>query len=157
VNTPGIPVNAEIWDGCVYVADGVGGICAVDLAKSGVSLGAGAAASDGGEAPAVADFQTGFFRGATVERCVQTGEKALAILAAQRERTDFTQVLTVENTAGEGEGSLAWCLANVPAGGKITFDTSVFPPSEPATIFVKEGILLDFDLENVTIDASERA
>ncbi len=59
----------------------------------------------------------------------------------------------VTTTADSGPGSLRTCLQNQVNGDVITFSTTVFPPGNPATIFVLAELPF-LDKGNVTIDAS---
>ena len=59
----------------------------------------------------------------------------------------------VTTTADSGPGSLRTCLQNQVNGDLITFSTTEFPPTNPATIFVL-GELPFLDKGNVTLDAS---
>lgn len=63
----------------------------------------------------------------------------------------ITRVVTT--TADSGEGSLRWCVENAQYGDTITFNTSVFPPENPATILLS-GQLPGLTQGNITIDAS---
>lgn len=61
--------------------------------------------------------------------------------------------LVVNTTADSGRGSLRQAITNARAGDTITFDPAVFPPGNPATIFVQSA-LPALTQNNVTIDAS---
>jgi hypothetical protein len=60
----------------------------------------------------------------------------------------------VTNTADSGPGSLRDCMDPLVAGDVITFDPSVFPPSNPQTITLDAFPLPDIVTDNVTIDGS---
>jgi hypothetical protein len=134
VNTVGTPVNVTVEEDRAYIADGLGGVCILGLSKSAMRDGA---APLSGSAPAVKTsyvFQSLLFRGPVAEKCVLSTGKTLAVLNSQR--AVFTQTLTVSNTKDSGPGSLRWCLENIKKGGRILFDTSVFDPSKPETIYI---------------------
>ncbi len=59
----------------------------------------------------------------------------------------------VISTADSGAGTLRDCLMNASSGTTITFDTTVFPPSHPATI-APLSFLPSLAQGNLTIDAS---
>jgi hypothetical protein len=61
--------------------------------------------------------------------------------------------LVVTSQADSGKGSLRSLLVQAHRGDTITFDTSVFPPANPATISPIEG-LPSITQGNITIDAS---
>ncbi|MGD2205967.1 MAG: right-handed parallel beta-helix repeat-containing protein [Anaerolineae bacterium] len=60
--------------------------------------------------------------------------------------------LTVTSTADSGPGTLRQAMDDAVSGDTITFDTSVFPPGSPATIYVTSQ--LPGLAGNVTVDAS---
>lgn len=70
--------------------------------------------------------------------------------------------LIVTSTADSGAGSLRDAITNAVSGDSITFDQSVFPPDNPATIYlegplpaVKQGnLIIDASLTGVLIDGS---
>ncbi len=59
----------------------------------------------------------------------------------------------VTGTADSGLGSLRHCLTNAASGTHVTFDTLVFPPTDPVTIAVLSE-LPPLGNGNITIDAS---
>lgn len=59
----------------------------------------------------------------------------------------------VTTTADSGEGSLRWCMENAQNGDTITFNTSVFPPDNPAAITLSSQ-LPTLNKGYVTVDAS---
>jgi hypothetical protein len=59
----------------------------------------------------------------------------------------------VTSTADSGPGSLRQCMAGLVAGATITFNTSIFPPTNPASISLASS-LPDITLNNITIDGS---
>ncbi len=81
------------------------------------------------------------FLGATVE----AGEPPLS-----RAPTD---VLVVDSAADSGPGSLRQAMLDAGAGDTISFDTSVFPPAAPVTIYVSSQ--LPSLAGNIIIDASD--
>ena len=65
----------------------------------------------------------------------------------------YTGELVVTNTNDSGEGSLRWCIENAKKGDRIIFDTRVFNPQMPATIYLtSENLWLGRG--NIAIDAS---
>jgi len=61
--------------------------------------------------------------------------------------------IVVTSTADDGSGTLRWALQTVRSGDVITFDTSIFPPADPATIYPRSE-LPPISCGNLTIDAS---
>jgi hypothetical protein len=64
-----------------------------------------------------------------------------------------SEFCTVESTADSGNGTLRDCLMSVRSGATILFDPAVFPPNQPATIFL-ENELPEMLIGSITIDAS---
>ncbi len=62
--------------------------------------------------------------------------------------------LVVTSTADNGAGTLRWALRTARPGDVITFDPAVFPPDDPATIYVRTG-LPALQCGKLTIDASD--
>ena len=62
-------------------------------------------------------------------------------------------IIVVTSTADNGPGSLRQAFLDAQSGDTITFDTSIFPPDKPATIFLISG-LPDLNLGNLTVNAS---
>ncbi len=60
--------------------------------------------------------------------------------------------LLVTSTENSGEGSLREMLIKAAPGDQIHFDPRVFPPDQPATIFLQSGLKVTKD--HITIDAS---
>jgi photosystem II stability/assembly factor-like uncharacterized protein len=71
------------------------------------------------------------------------------VIAAQPEQT-----IIVTSTADSGPGTLREALERASSGTTITFDQSIFPLSNPATITVTSNDLPAIDQGNLTIDAS---
>ena len=67
--------------------------------------------------------------------------------------TSSPESIVVTSTADSGPGSLRQALQNAHTGDTITFDTTVFPPSAPATIYLTSP-LPGIGQGNLTIDAS---
>ncbi len=71
--------------------------------------------------------------------------------------------LVVVSTADSGPGTLRQALLDVRAGDTITFDQSVFPPGNPATIFLQsalppltqDGVIIDASNAGVILDGSQ--
>jgi hypothetical protein len=71
--------------------------------------------------------------------------------------------LVVTNTEDGGEGSLRWALHRAKPEDVITFEPSVFPPDNPATIFIlsplpplnKGGVIINASNAGVIIDGSQ--
>ena len=84
-----------------------------------------------------------------MKKVVIVGLLVLVVLAG----VGLGKEIVVTNTADSGTGSLRWALQTARSGDTITFDPSVFPPDDPATILVRSEIppLL---FGNLTIDAS---
>jgi len=61
--------------------------------------------------------------------------------------------IVVNNTADSGTGTLRWALQTARSGDVITFDDAVFPPRNPATIYLKTDLPW-IEQGNLTIDAS---
>jgi len=72
--------------------------------------------------------------------------------------------LVVTSTANSGQGTLRWALQNAMTGDTVIFDPSVFPPSDPATIYpsselpslglLQSGVTVDASNAGVVIDGS---
>jgi titin len=68
----------------------------------------------------------------------------------------------VNSTADSGAGTLRDCLENAGVGAKITFDPTIFPPSNPATIapttwlpvITQGGVTIDASNAGVILDGS---
>jgi len=144
IDTPGIPVSVKIDGDTAYVMDGVGGIVILDLAAE-VETVNPSGSTDG-------IYQNSWYQGASVAQSSLSGAAALKAVQAERERMEYTQTLIVSNTASDGAGSLLWCVEQVPAGGRILFNTDIFQPSEPGVIYLTQALILNAD--HVTIDAS---
>jgi len=76
-------------------------------------------------------------------------EQAIASAAAR----GLGRALVVTSTADSGPGTLRQALLDARSGDTITFDTTVFPPSAPATIYVSSE-LPPITQGNLTVDAS---
>jgi len=74
-------------------------------------------------------------------------------LLAERSNSQATNNWVVTSKKDSGSGTLRWCMENAKAGDIITFDSSVFPPDNPATIIV-DSLLPALVQGDVTIDAS---
>jgi hypothetical protein len=61
--------------------------------------------------------------------------------------------IVVTSTAEGGPGTLRQTLLDVQSGDTITFDTAVFPPNAPATIYLSSGLPV-ISQGNLKIDAS---
>jgi hypothetical protein len=68
--------------------------------------------------------------------------------------TDEEPVTVVTSTADSGPGSLRQALIQASSGMIITFDPSVFPPSNPSSIVVLSR-LPEVSQDGVTVDASD--
>ncbi|NLF52718.1 MAG: hypothetical protein GX577_16450 [Leptolinea sp.] len=66
----------------------------------------------------------------------------------------ISKTIFVTSTADSGAGTLRQILANAQNGDKILFDTSVFPPASPVTIYLSSP-LPAITKDNLTIDASD--
>jgi len=62
--------------------------------------------------------------------------------------------IVVTSTADSGAGTLRWALQTARSGDTITFDPSVFPPDDPATIYLRSQLTIPW-AGRITIDASE--
>jgi len=62
-------------------------------------------------------------------------------------------VCMVDATADSGEGSLRMCLESIPPGGTILFNPVIFPPDQPATIYLEEQLPQILN-NSITVDAS---
>ncbi|HUS70495.1 MAG TPA: hypothetical protein VM075_06950, partial [Anaerolineae bacterium] len=64
-----------------------------------------------------------------------------------------THSITVTSAADSGPGTLREALSQAPPGALITFDPTVFPPDNPATIFILSA-LPELAQGQLTIDGS---
>ena len=62
--------------------------------------------------------------------------------------------IIVNSTADSGEGTLRWALETAQAGDAIAFDSTIFPPDEPATILLLSE-LPPINQGGIMIDASD--
>jgi hypothetical protein len=65
-----------------------------------------------------------------------------------------TDTITVTSTADSGRGSLREALQRASSGTVITFDPTVFPPDNPATVFILSA-LPELAQGQLTIDGSD--
>ena len=65
----------------------------------------------------------------------------------------FGRKIVVTSTADSGTGSFRWALQTARSGDTITFDPTVFPPEDPATIYPRSE-LPQIHCGNLTIDTS---
>ncbi len=63
-------------------------------------------------------------------------------------------IITVASAEEDGEGTLRQALLDAHQGDTITFDTSIFPPDNPATIYFSNYVLPNISQGDITIDAS---
>ena len=63
------------------------------------------------------------------------------------------QTIIVTSTSDSGPGTLRDALSQAPSGALITFDPTVFPPDNPATIFILSA-LPELAQGQLTIDGS---
>jgi len=68
--------------------------------------------------------------------------------------TGVSRELVVSSTDDSGTGTLRWALQTARSGDVITFDPAVFPPEDPATIYVT-STLPPVVCGHLTIDASD--
>jgi hypothetical protein len=62
--------------------------------------------------------------------------------------------ITVTSAEEDGKGTLRQALLDAHQGDTITFDTSIFPPDNPATIYFSNYVLPNISQGDITIDAS---
>ena len=62
--------------------------------------------------------------------------------------------ITVTSAEEVGEGTLRQALLDAHRGDTITFEPSIFPPDDPATIFFANNVLPNVSQGDITIDAS---
>ncbi|MGB3906082.1 MAG: hypothetical protein WBB22_14315 [Anaerolineae bacterium] len=89
-----------------------------------------------------------FFAATAVAVAMAIGAPAPTTLTAPQRQT-----IVVTSTADSGPGTLREALGQAPAGTAITFDPTIFPPDDPATIAVTSA-LPGLVQGQVTIDAS---
>ena len=69
------------------------------------------------------------------------------------------KLIVVTSTADSGPGTLRQALLDAKSGDTITFDTAVFPPNAPVTIYLNnednDSALPNITQGNITIDASD--
>ena len=70
------------------------------------------------------------------------------------QETPQPRSIIVTSAADWGPGSLREVLSQAPSGALITFDPAVFPPDNPATIFILSP-LAELSQGQITIDASD--
>ncbi len=77
----------------------------------------------------------------------------VSVVSSSSEPAPSTSTPVVTSTADSDPGSLRQCMNDAFSGTVITFDPSVFPPSNPARIVIKSPPL-SITRGNITIDAS---
>ncbi|MBI9044747.1 MAG: right-handed parallel beta-helix repeat-containing protein [Anaerolineaceae bacterium] len=80
------------------------------------------------------------------------------LLPSQENSLSYNQeaekkLITVTSNADHGEGTLRQALENIQKGTVIQFDPTVFPLSQPASIYI-ESSLPEITVNEITIDAS---
>ena len=68
--------------------------------------------------------------------------------------TSTPRTITVTSVEDSGPGTLRQALLEAQSGDTITFDPGIFPPDEPATIYLTSGDLPRISQGNITIDGS---
>jgi hypothetical protein len=152
VQVPGFARQVAVADERAYLADGTSGLVIVEkttgasAASVGVRLDAGWAMDR-----SIARLRPlpSPKRGGHVWHGEARTETARARSAPQAAST-----CVVTSVADGGAGTLRWCLENPASGTTITFDPTVFPPSNPVTIRPASK-LPGVNSGNVTIDGSD--
>ena len=62
--------------------------------------------------------------------------------------------IVVNSIADSGVGTLRWALQTARSSDVITFDTAIFPPDNPETIYPRTNLPF-IELDRITIDASD--
>lgn len=73
--------------------------------------------------------------------------------ALMNKYSNVSNILVVTTTADGGQGSLRWCIENAQSGDTISFDISIFPPDNSATIFLSSQLPV-INQGNIIIDGS---
>lgn len=136
LDTPGFAWNAEAAGNLAYVSDGAGGLLIYE--KGGTVRAAQPIAAKG-----LGKTTSAFTSGAEEPK-----------FPFDSGASTSSDVCTVTSTASSGAGTLAECITKVKKGGKILFDTGVFPPKKPAKILL-DNALPELQRGSVTIDGSE--
>ena len=85
--------------------------------------------------------------------CSQPPEIATAPPVEPTTPTSSQDAIIITSTSDSGPGTLRQALFDAQPGNKITFDPSIFPPDDPATIHVTSA-LPHIGVNNLTLDAS---
>ena len=64
-------------------------------------------------------------------------------LTPTTEPPSLGKTIVVSSTVDDGSGTLRRALLDAQSGDTITFDPVVFPPSDPATIYLTSSITTD--------------
>ncbi|MCJ7622258.1 MAG: right-handed parallel beta-helix repeat-containing protein, partial [Anaerolineaceae bacterium] len=64
------------------------------------------------------------------------------------------EIIIVSSAEEDGEGTLRQALLDAHRGDTITFEPSIFPPDNPATIYFSNYVLPNISQGDITIDAS---
>jgi len=85
------------------------------------------------------------------DRDIENNDQAPGTAADTTPEEDI--IITVASNGDKGEGTLRWALETAETGAVITFDPEVFPPDDPAVIYLQTA-LPPLVQGNMTIDAS---
>jgi hypothetical protein len=149
IDTPGSAFVVAAQGDRVYVAAGPGGLLVLER---GVAAAAVPRPFSAAPFPRHESYRRG--AGSLPPLTAQDRSPEAASQNRPRSATAFASACLVRTTADSGEGSLYSCIQSAASGSVITFDPSVFPPSHPATIFVRNG-LPALGQGNITIDGSD--
>ncbi|MBI9045192.1 MAG: tetratricopeptide repeat protein [Anaerolineaceae bacterium] len=97
----------------------------------------------------------------TVETLVMEDEKLIVSTSAAEDEESIEPTMAAAETTilvtsaeDSGEGTLRQALLDAETGEVIRFDTQVFPPGSPTTIFITSETLPRISKGSITIDAS---
>ncbi len=154
-NTPGFSYKLHKAGNMLYVADADAGLLILEIQQTTGSSQSNLSHTSTGQVnhpnSGIRSLPHGYVHRTLPER-VKKQNSPLALPAVKNNFGPSTSWL-VNTTVDSGGGSLREAMANAQNGDTITFDTSVFPPDNPATIILSDTLPY-ITQGNITIDAS---
>ena len=77
-------------------------------------------------------------------------KRALVVMAAVLvvAATCAAREIVISSTSDSGSGTLRWALQAAGSGDVTTFDPAVFPPNDPAVIYLIENWRCEYNMAN---------
>jgi parallel beta-helix repeat protein len=151
-DTPGYAHEVVVKDNLLYVSDGTTGLLVFEIVTSNVLNNYTFSRFEESPTnyPQIVESNL-FSRSSRITVSEPAG--GLSSLAANIPNNIASNTLVVTTTADSGEGSFRRCIKNAQYGDTISFDSSVFPPDNSATISL-DTPLPSITQGNITIDGS---